>query len=88
MKIFLDVSLVFLGFLFVLFFVLFFFCLFFRSFFKFFFFFFFFAFVPRGKSSVSSLGCFCCFFFLLKFLVGMSLFRVFIHVFGVHQCGV
>ena len=34
-------------------------------FFVFSFFFFFFFFVPRGKSSVSSLGCFCCccFFF-------------------------
>ncbi len=46
-----------------------------------------FFFVPREKSSVSSLGCFCCFFFFLKFFVGMSsLSWVFIiHVFGVHQ---
>ena len=67
---------------------------FFFLFFRLFFFFVFcccFFFVPRGKSSVSSLRCFCCFFFpFLKFLVGMSsLFWMFIiHVFGVHQCGV
>ena len=30
-----------------------------------------FFFVPCGKSSVSSLGCFCCLFFL-NFFVGMS----------------
>ena len=56
---------------------------FFCFFFLFFFFctfFFCFVFVPRGKSSVSSLGCSCCFFFFLKFLVGMSSsFWVFIH---------
>ncbi len=39
------------------------------------------------------LGCCCCFFFVffsfLKFLFGMSSsFWVFIHVFGVHQCGI
>ena len=31
-------------------------------------------FVPRGKSSVSSLGCFCCFFSFLNFLLGCLLY--------------
>ena len=34
-----------------------------------------FVFVPRKKSSVSSLGCFCCFFFsFLNFLLGCLLY--------------
>ena len=45
----------------------------------FFFCFVFFFFVPRGKSSVSSLGCFCCFFFFLKFLVGIVFFILGVH---------
>ena len=36
--------------------------------------FFCFFFVPRGKSSVSSLGCFCCFFSFLNFLLGCLLY--------------
>ena len=34
----------------------------------------FFVFVPRGKSSVSSLGCFCCCCFFLNFLLGCLLY--------------
>ena len=37
-------------------------------------------FVPRGKSSVSSLGCFCCFFFL-NFLFCWDVF----FILGVHH---
>ena len=43
-------------------------------------FFFCFVFVPCGKSSVSSLGCFCCFFFLFK----ISCWDVFF-ILGVHS---
>ena len=39
----------------------------------------FFVFVPRGKSSVSSLGCFCCFF-----LFKISCWNVFF-ILGVHH---
>ena len=55
------------------------------------FFYFCFVFVPRGKSSVSSLGCSCCCcFFFLNFLLGCLLHSgcSFIHVFRVRQCGV
>ena len=80
MKIFLGVS---LGFFFLFFFVVvfrFFFPLFFCLFFFRSFFFFFFFFVPCGKSSVSSLGCFCFFFFLFK----ISCWDVFF-ILGVHS---
>ena len=79
MKIFLCVS---LGFFFVFFVVVFrfFFVLFCFFFCLFFFVLFFFFFVPCGKSSVSSLGCFCCFFFLFK----ISCWDVFF-ILGVHS---
>ena len=53
-------------------------------------FFCFFRFCSMWKVVRLQLWCSCCFFFFfLKFLVGMSsLFRVFIHVFGVNKCGV
>ena len=78
MKIFLGVSLGFFLFFFVVVFRFFFFVLFFVCLFLF-----------HVESRLSPVMMFLLFFFFLKFLVGMSsLFRVFIHVFGVNQCGV
>ena len=64
------------------------FCFFFVCFF-FFVLFFLFCFCSMWKVVCLQFRMFLLFFFPLKFLVGMSsLFRVFIHVFGVNQCGV